>query len=139
MAKVKYVFLLTSSFLFLLGYLFFYLKNFYLKKTSQFVSYSIDGRVYNLLVAKTKEEHQKGLMFYRNKKDLKGADGMIFVFSDKDYRVFWNKNTFLDLDIYWIDEDRVVGKDFLPSIEKTKEIFTLTSPKPVDRVVEIVR
>jgi hypothetical protein len=45
----------------------------------------------------------------------------------------------LDLDVYWLDGDRIVGKDFLPSIEKTKKIFTVTSPKKVDRVVEIIR
>ena len=132
MAKVKYVFLLAFGFL--LVYLFFYFKNLH-----PFISYSIEGKTYHLLVAKTKDEHQKGLMFCRSKKDLKGAEGMIFIFDNKDFRIFWNKNTFLDLDVYWIDGDRIVGKDYLPSIEKTKTIFTITSPKPVDKVVELLR
>jgi len=132
MAKIRYIFLLAVSFLLL--FLFFYFK-----KSQKLISYSLEGKTYKLIIAKTPLEHQKGLMFYRDKKDLKGADGMIFIFPDKNYRTFWNKNTFLDLDVYWIDGDRIVGKDFLPSIEKTKEILTINSPKPVNKVVEIVR
>jgi len=132
MAKIRYIFLLAVYFLLL--FLFFYFK-----KSQKLISYSLEGKTYKLLLSKTPLEHQKGLMFYRRKKELKGADGMIFIFSDKNYRTFWNKNTFLDLDVYWIDGKKVVGKDFLPSIEKTKEIFTVTSPKKVDRVVEIIR
>ena len=114
-------------------YLFFY------KKESYLIYYPIEGKSYKLILAKTVFEHQKGLMFYKDKKELKGADGIIFIFNNKDYRTFWNKNTFLDLDVYWIDGDVVVAKDFLPSIKKTKDIFIITSPKPVDKVVEIVR
>jgi uncharacterized membrane protein (UPF0127 family) len=132
MAKIRYIFLLAFSFLLL--FLFFYFK-----KSQKLISYSLEGKTYKLLIAKTPLEHQKGLMFYRDKKELKGADGMIFIFSNKNYRTFWNKNTFLDLEVYWIDGKKVVGKDFLPSIEKTKEIFTVSSPKPVDKVVELVR
>jgi uncharacterized membrane protein (UPF0127 family) len=132
MVKIRYIFLLAVSFLLL--FLFFYFK-----KSQKLIYYSLEGKTYKLLPAKTPLEHQKGLMFYRSKKELKGADGMIFIFPDKNYRTFWNKNTFLDLDVYWIDGDRIVGKDFLPSIEKTKEILTINSPKPVNKVVEIVR
>jgi uncharacterized membrane protein (UPF0127 family) len=132
MAKIRYIFLLAVSFLLL--FLFFYFK-----KSQKLIYYSLEGKTYKLLPAKTPLEHQKGLMFYRSKKELKGADGMIFIFSNKNYRTFWNKNTFLDLDVYWIDGDRIVGKDFLPSIEKTKEILIINSPKPVNKVVEIVR
>jgi uncharacterized membrane protein (UPF0127 family) len=132
MAKIRYIFLFAVGFLLL--FLFFYFK-----KSQRLISYSLEGKTYKLLIAKMPFEYQKGLMFYRDKKELKGADGMIFIFSDKNYRTFWNKNTFLDLEVYWIDGKKVVGKDFLPSIEKTKEIFTVSSPKPVDKVVELVR
>lgn len=78
-------------------------------------------------------------MFYKSKKELGGADGMIFIFPEKDYRTFWNKNTYLDLDIYWIDDNKVVGKDYLPSILKSKEIVTVKSRVEVNKVVEIIR
>ena len=47
------------------------------------------------------------------------------------------KNTLIDLDILWIDGEKVVGKSFLPSIEKSKEIVTVESPKSADKVIEI--
>ncbi len=78
-------------------------------------------------------------MFYKSKKELKGADGMIFIFSNKELRSFWNKNTYLDLDIYWLDDNRVVGNSFLPSIFKSKEVIVVESKAKVNKVVELVR
>jgi len=64
---------------------------------------------------------------------------MIFIFPDKRVRSFWNKNTYLDLDLYWMDEDKVVNKSYLPLIIMTKNPLTVSSPREVDRVVEIIR
>ena len=75
-------------------------------------------------------------MFYKKPVDF---DGMIFIFSDKRERRFWNKNTYLDLDIYWLDENMVEGKVFLPSIEKSKETVTIDSSKAVNKVIEIIK
>lgn len=66
-------------------------------------------------------------------------DGMIFVSPDKQIRYFWNKNTFVDLEVYWLDDDKIIGRDFLPSIEKTKEIKTIQSPAPVNKVIEVTK
>jgi len=74
-------------------------------------------------------------MFYKKPVDF---DGMIFIFPDKDYRTFWNKNTYLDLDVYWLNDDKVVGKSFLPSILKSKKVVTVGSGEEVNRVVEII-
>jgi len=88
-----------------------------------------------LIPAKTKKEHEKGLSGLY---ELKDADGMIFLFDKKEKRIFWNKNTYLDLIVFWISNQKIVGMDYLPSIEKTKEIKTISSPEPVDIVVEYV-
>ena len=89
------------------------------------------------MVANKPEEWSKGLMFYRK---LDGADGMIFLFPDKKIRNFWNKNTYMNLDIYWIDGDKVIGQDFLPAIDKSmKGISVVSSFKPVDKVIEVVK
>ena len=69
---------------------------------------------------------------------LNNADGMIFLFPDKKPRVFWNKNTYVDLDIYWIFNDKVVGRDFLPSINKSNGVVYVSSPVPANKVVEII-
>ncbi|MBI2641490.1 DUF192 domain-containing protein [Candidatus Roizmanbacteria bacterium] len=89
---------------------------------------------YKLLVADTSEKWELGLM---NISKLQGVDGMIFIFPKREYKTFWNKNTRMDLDVYWIDGENVVGKSFLPSIKKSGEIFTVNSPQEVDKVVEL--
>lgn len=102
------------------------------------MTYQLNGKKYQLLKAITPQEWQKGLMFYKSKKELKGADGMIFIFPDNQVRSFWNINTYLDLDVYWLNDDNIVGKSYLPSIEKSKKIFIISSPKKVNKVVELV-
>lgn len=98
------------------------------------VEYEISGKSYRLLTAKNQREWTKGLS---GLKELKDADGMIFIFPEKRSATFWNKDTHLDLLVYWIDGDQVVGTDYLPSIEKSKNIVEVISPQSVDRVAEI--
>ena len=52
-------------------------------------------------VARTPEERERGLM-YREK--LEDGRGMLFVFPDSQIRSFWMKNTFIPLDIAYMDE-----------------------------------
>ena len=101
--------------------------------------YQVNNKNYCLLTASNQEQWEKGLMFYKNKKELKGADGMIFIFPDKKIRNFWNKNTFMDMDIYWLEDNKIVGKSFLPSILKSKEIVVVKSVGKVNKVVETVK
>lgn len=100
------------------------------------VNYFLEGKEYKLLVADTPKKWSRGLMYRRK---LDNADGMIFIFPTKSNRLFYNKNTYLDLDVYWIDGSSVVSKNYLASIDKTKVIVHLYSPREVDKVVELVR
>jgi uncharacterized membrane protein (UPF0127 family) len=100
------------------------------------VPFTLEGKTYFVLKAETQEELKQGLMFVKKPVNY---DGMLFLFPDKKIRSFWNKNTFLDLEIIWLDDDKIVGRDFLPSIEKSKEIIKKTSPAPVNRVLEIIK
>ena len=47
---------------------------------------TIQGKTYHLLTAKNTSEWQNGLM---NIRELKTADGMVFLFPDYQYRTFW--------------------------------------------------
>lgn len=100
------------------------------------IKYKVEGKELKLLVADEQTEWERGLMYIRK---LRDADGMIFIFPDKRKRSFWNKNTVVDLDVYWISDDKVVGKSFLPSIEKSKKVVVINSPEPVDKVIENIR
>lgn len=97
--------------------------------------YNLNGKVLLLKIADELKEWEQGLMFVKNAINF---DGMVFLFPDKQIRYFWNKNTFVDLEVYWLDDDKIIGRDFLPSIEKTKEIKTIQSPVPVNKVIEVI-
>lgn len=103
------------------------------------VKYRLNNNTYKLITAKNTEEWQKGLMYFKNRDELKGANGMLFIFPTKEYRSFWNKNTHLDLDVYWIDNNKIVGKSFLPAIENSQELVVVKSPMKVDKVIEIIK
>lgn len=102
------------------------------------VEYNLEGKTYRLYLADTPKKWSSGLMYLKKKPD--GIDGMLFSFPEVGYRTFYNKNTYLDLDIYWIKNSSVVGKGFLPSVRKTGGVIVyITSPQEVDTVVEIIR
>ena len=84
------------------------------------------------------QKWERGLM---NVKKLDaGIDGMIFIFPKKEMQTFWNKNTLMNLDIYWVDDKQIIGQDFLPAINnKNNEIKFITSPQAVDKAIEIPR
>jgi uncharacterized membrane protein (UPF0127 family) len=99
-------------------------------------SYELEGKNLKFLVAETPAQWEKGLMYYRK---LEGVSGMIFKFPDSSVRTFWNKNTFMDLKVYWINEGKVLGVSDLPSIEKSKRVVYISSPANADTVIELVQ
>lgn len=99
------------------------------------VPFTIGGITYQLKVADTREEWERGLMFVFKKN---GFDGMLFEFEEAKPRTFWNKNTFVDLTVYWYHGEEQLGKTDLPSIKKSGQVVYISSPGPADKVVEII-
>lgn len=56
-------------------------------------------------VAVSPEEKARGLMF---RSELGSDQGMLFLYPDQARRFFWMKNTFIPLDIVWIDSTLTV-------------------------------
>ena len=98
-------------------------------------TYHIYGNTYTVLVADTPAKQTKGLM---NVRKADGFDGMVFRFPTAETQYFWNEDTYVDPDLYWMRKGNIVGKSFLPSIEKSGQII-VNSPEPVDEAVEIIR
>ncbi|MBB71635.1 MAG: hypothetical protein CMF50_04500 [Legionellales bacterium] len=113
----------------------FWLKPNHLITDYQTTQYSLNGKTFKLLVADTAQKQQQGLMHIRS---LPNADGMIFYFDDKRKRLFWNKNTHFDLQLYWIADQQIIGTAYLPSIARTIETVKVFSPAPADTVIEVI-
>jgi hypothetical protein len=75
-------------------------------------------------VARTPEEREQGLMFREN---LARGRGMLFVFPETRFRSFWMKDTFIPLDIAYLDAElRIV--DILPMEPQTEDTYPSTQP-----------
>lgn len=111
----------------------------YIRETQPLTTYEtkqmqIANAALSVFIADTAEKRTQGLM---NITSLSEDIGMLFVFSDAAPRTFWNKNTYIDLDIIWIHEDRVVGISHLPAIPKSGTIGTVSSPGNARFVLEV--
>jgi uncharacterized membrane protein (UPF0127 family) len=56
-------------------------------------------------LATTPEQRARGMMFRQN---LDEDKGMLFIFEEEEVQPFWMKNTYIYLDIIWIDRSRKV-------------------------------
>lgn len=66
------------------------------------VRMQLGEEMFVLQVADTDEERMAGLMF---RKSLAPDEGMIFIYPEQQWLSFWMKNTFIPLDIAFVDEN----------------------------------
>lgn len=87
---------------------------------------------YYLELATNREEQRIGLM---NRFALSENGGMLFLFGDDVPRFFWMKDTYIPLDIIFIDENGVVQK--VHENAKPHDTTHITSDTPVPAVIEL--
>ena len=75
-------------------------------------------------VASTAGQREEGLMY---REHLEAGTGMLFVFDDEAIRSFWMKNTFVPLDIAYLDSSmRIV--DIQQMEPRTEELYESSDP-----------
>lgn len=83
-------------------------------------------------IVQTDEERMRGLMF---REKLPEDQGMLFVFEAARIQTFWMRNTFIPLDIAFIDADgRIVDIQRMAPLDETQSYH---SPAPVPYVLEV--
>jgi uncharacterized membrane protein (UPF0127 family) len=73
-------------------------------------------------VARTHDARMRGLM---NRRELGANDGMLFVFPASEHQQFWMRNTFLPLDMVFIESNRrVLGvvRNATPMTDDPREV-----------------
>lgn len=66
---------------------------------------TINDKVILAEVADEPDEWAKGLMY---RTSLDENKGMLFVFEEENFYVFWMKNTLIPLDMIWIGDDKAI-------------------------------
>jgi len=66
---------------------------------------SFGEQTFDVRLADTDETRAKGLM---NVKSMSDDDGMFFVFEEENYHGIWMKNTYIPLDVVWINESGTI-------------------------------
>lgn len=93
----------------------------------------LNGHVFNVEIADTREKRAKGLMHVT---DMQDNEGMLFLFEPPQKVNFWNKNVLVPLDVLWIRSGKVTGiYNMMP--EKEAGIESIKSPGEIDMVLEI--
>jgi len=88
---------------------------------------------FSVELARTREEQDKGLMFRR---ELPDGQGMLFDFTTEQTVAFWMENTYISLDIIFINGDGRIRR--IAENAEPLSKATIPSDGPVRAVLEVI-
>ena len=99
------------------------------------IDINLQGKTFHLKTAKTEKERELGLSEI---KTLEPSEGMLFLFSEKKILSFWMKDTFIPLQIIFIDDCKIIDIQKM-EVEKNpaQPIKTYQSKLPADKAIEL--
>lgn len=99
-------------------------------------SVTIENKFFNVDVAKTQAQQEKGLAIYDS---LPIDRGMIFPFNRPGYYTFWMKDMKFPIDIIYIKNDNIVDifSNVPPPTSPTEQLPIIKPKSPSDTVLEI--
>lgn len=83
-------------------------------------------------VADEENERMQGLMY---RYSMEENQGMYFIFPEEDFRSFWMKNTFMSLDIIFINANHEIVS--IQKYAQPKSTYSQPSEKPAKYVLEV--
>lgn len=91
-------------------------------------------RTIDIEIAETDDERAKGLM---DRKSMADSQGMLFIFTAPEEQSFWMKNTYISLDILYVDEKMEIvsiqkyatplSEESLPSFKKAQYVVEVNA------------
>jgi len=88
--------------------------------------------ILDIEIADNDQERMRGLM---DRQNLPDNAGMLFVFSNDEPRSFWMKNTFISLDIIYINFRKEIVS--IQKYTQPKSTYSIPSEKPARYVLEV--
>lgn len=106
-------------------------------RANDHATFKYPGGELDVLIADNPIEHQKGLS--GTEVETLGADGMLFIFNEKQERTFWMKGMNYPLDIAWIGDGKILKVERnIPAPEDGEDpVYMYSRPFEVDMVLEL--
>lgn len=116
----------------------FFVSNWFLEKErknlgeNKIVEIRIGKNIFQAETAITPAEKSQGLS---SRKELCENCAMLFLFEKRGWHSFWMKKMNFDLDMIWIDKNKIVY--MVKNVSKKKEFEVINSEYKADKILEI--
>ncbi|MCX7832866.1 MAG: DUF192 domain-containing protein [Ignavibacteria bacterium] len=95
-----------------------------------------DNKVISKIDIEVADKDSSRIMGLMYRKSMDENQGMLFVFPKEEYQSFWMKNTYISLDIVYVNSEKEIVKIYKNTIPRS--INSLPSEKKSQYVIEVI-